>query len=317
MSAKVSVIIPNYNHELFLKQRVESVINQTYQDFELIILDDCSTDNSREIIEQYRAHPKVKCIVYNSENSGSTFKQWNKGVNLAEGEYVWIAESDDYCELNFLETLLTIQETTYNIGITYCKSLPINQKNAVYDYSNSWIKRVDNYRWEHNYTNSGINECCNYLSVQCTIPNVSAVLFKIYCLQGIDWEKINYVVCGDWYVYALILKNHDVAYVSNPLNYHRNHYNNARSKFKKESIIEQYNVLRHINQSFKINKTPIYYKALDERMGNVISLLKSGLLSKKDFLGLIPYMYSIDAYFLFRFFKIAVFKILNINRNFI
>lgn len=91
----VSVIIPNYCHARFLNQRIDSVLNQTYSDYEVIILDDCSTDNSREIIESYRNHPKISHIVYNEKNSGSTFIQWEKGFELARGEYIWIAESDD------------------------------------------------------------------------------------------------------------------------------------------------------------------------------------------------------------------------------
>lgn len=84
----VSVIIPNYNHALYLKQRIDSVLNQAFQAFELIILDDCSTDNSREIIEQYRDNPKVSQIIYNQENSGSVFKQWIKGIELCQGDYI-------------------------------------------------------------------------------------------------------------------------------------------------------------------------------------------------------------------------------------
>ena len=74
----VSVIIPNYNHSAFLKERIQSVLNQTYSDFELIILDDCSSDKSRDIIESFRSNPKVSHIIYNDRNSGSTFRQWNK-----------------------------------------------------------------------------------------------------------------------------------------------------------------------------------------------------------------------------------------------
>lgn len=71
----ISVIIPNYNHALFLKQRIDTVLNQTFQDFEVIILDDCSTDSSREIIEQYRGHSKISNIIFNDKNSGGVFKQ--------------------------------------------------------------------------------------------------------------------------------------------------------------------------------------------------------------------------------------------------
>jgi cellulose synthase/poly-beta-1,6-N-acetylglucosamine synthase-like glycosyltransferase len=95
---KVSVIIPNYNHARYLRQRIESVVGQTYQDFEVILLDDCSTDESRSIIDEYARDPRVR-IEFNQKNSGNTFKQWNKGVKLARGEYVWVAESDA-CPLN-------------------------------------------------------------------------------------------------------------------------------------------------------------------------------------------------------------------------
>ena len=77
----VSIIVPNYNHAPYLEQRFDSIYNQTYQDFEVIILDDCSTDASKSIIEKYRNHPKTKHIVYNSSNSSSPFKQWNKGID--------------------------------------------------------------------------------------------------------------------------------------------------------------------------------------------------------------------------------------------
>jgi len=94
----VSVIIPNYNYESYLKQRIETVLNQTYQNFEVIILDDHSSDNSRDIIETFRQNEKVTHIVYNQINSGSPFIQWVKGIELAIGKYIWIAESDDYSD---------------------------------------------------------------------------------------------------------------------------------------------------------------------------------------------------------------------------
>jgi len=102
----VSVIIPNYNHSKFLRKRINSVLDQTFQKFEVIILDDCSSDNSKEIIEEYRFNNKISHIVYNDINSGSTFKQWEKGIQLAIGDLIWIAESDDWCEPNFLSILV-------------------------------------------------------------------------------------------------------------------------------------------------------------------------------------------------------------------
>ena len=118
----VTVIIPNYNHAKYLRQRIDTVLNQTYTSFEVIILDDCSTDNSKDIILSYKDNPHISNIVLNSENSGSTFKQWNKGFELAKGDYIWIAESDDYCDLNLLELLITQIQKYSQSSIVYTSS---------------------------------------------------------------------------------------------------------------------------------------------------------------------------------------------------
>ena len=93
---KVSVIVPNYNHAKYLNQRIDSILNQTYTDFELILLDDCSTDDSREVLLSYKEHPKVTHVVFNDKNSNCTFKQWEKGIKLAKGKYIKFLDSDDF-----------------------------------------------------------------------------------------------------------------------------------------------------------------------------------------------------------------------------
>src|SRR4028118_771471 len=103
---KVNVIIPNYNHAAYLIKRIESVLNQSFQDFEIILMDDSSTDNSLTIINQYSNHPKISKVIVNQHNSGNTFKQWQKGIKETTGEYVWIAESDDFADEMLLETLV-------------------------------------------------------------------------------------------------------------------------------------------------------------------------------------------------------------------
>ncbi len=104
---KISAIVPNYNHGKYLRERLDSILNQTYDNFELLLLDDCSSDDSRTIIEEYqKRHPAKIKVFLNQENSGSVFKQWGKGLSHAEGNLIWICESDDSCEPDFLETLV-------------------------------------------------------------------------------------------------------------------------------------------------------------------------------------------------------------------
>src|SRR5580658_2738439 len=115
---KVSVIVPNYNHARFLRRRVDTILAQTFQDFELILLDDCSTDESRSILREYASEPRVR-LEFNEANSGTPFKQWNKGVRLAQGEYVWIAESDDYADAQLLERLVGVLDANSEVTFGY------------------------------------------------------------------------------------------------------------------------------------------------------------------------------------------------------
>jgi len=102
----VTVIVPNYNHARFLTGRLQSIYGQDYPNLKVILLDDASTDDSHAILESYRSHPRTQAVEYNAVNSGSPFGQWQKGIQMAETEWVWIAESDDTCAPGFLEALL-------------------------------------------------------------------------------------------------------------------------------------------------------------------------------------------------------------------
>jgi glycosyltransferase involved in cell wall biosynthesis len=186
MGLKISVIIPNYNHAPFLKQRIDSVINQTYQEFEIIILDDCSTDSSREVMEQYRQHAKVSHIVYNEGNSGSTFKQWQKGIGLAKEDIIWIAESDDYAHPRFLERMISVLNDHPDVGFVYCNTHIIMHdgtfdKNTYADIRNIIYKTT---KWNKSHIKDGKEEIKENLLINCTVNNVSGVLFRKQAL----WE---------------------------------------------------------------------------------------------------------------------------------
>lgn len=79
-SPRVSVIVPNFNYARFLRRRIDSILSQTYQDFELILLDDASSDDSRAVIDLYRGNPHVTHVCINDVNSGGVFHQWRRGL---------------------------------------------------------------------------------------------------------------------------------------------------------------------------------------------------------------------------------------------
>lgn len=157
----VSVIVPNYNHEKYLRQRIESIISQTFQDFELILMDDCSTDNSRDILLSYKNKPHVTHVLLNEQNSGSPFKQWEKGILLAKGKFIWIAESDDYADSGFLENTVRLLEEHPEASICLTGSHLIDKHNT--PINSDWCDL-----WEEDGT-SHIFGSLDYLKQKCFI----------------------------------------------------------------------------------------------------------------------------------------------------
>ena len=141
--SKVSVIVPNYNHGRYLKQRVDSILDQSFQDFELILLDDASSDNSRDVLESYRSNVHVSHIVYNEKNGGTPFKQWDKGIELAKGEWIWIAESDDFADKFFLESLMEIAKDYPNVGFAFSSTYFVNGEGVIIGQSRK--KSIENF----------------------------------------------------------------------------------------------------------------------------------------------------------------------------
>lgn len=224
----VTVIIPNYNHEKYLRQRIVSVLNQTFNDFEVIILDDFSTDGSREIIEEFRGHAKISQIIYNATNSGSTFKQWKKGIELAKGEYIWIAESDDRSGDTFLETVLKPTRNSQEVLISYCQSWVIDSFDNEL-YVTEWSDVLDRRKWKQDYIEDSAYELNNFLKYRNTIPNASAVLFKKPSIAIFnEVEKMRFI--GDWLFYKELLDTPGkIAFSASPLNYFRLHADTTRN----------------------------------------------------------------------------------------
>ena len=123
-SISVSIIVPNYNYACYLNVRIASILNQSYTNYELILLDDASTDNSVEILEKYKDNPHVSHILVNEKNSGSPFQQWAKGISLARGKWIWIAEADDVAEPTFLEVCLSQISLYPNVECTEVDDIP-------------------------------------------------------------------------------------------------------------------------------------------------------------------------------------------------
>lgn len=262
ISPKISVIIPNYNHAVYLRQRIDSVLNQTYRDFEVIILDDNSTDGSREIINSYRNHPQVETINFSKVNSGNPFRQWEKGLSLSSGEWVWIAESDDYASPTFLEKMIDALKDKANIGMAYCDSIVVHGQDAIENtFALIKNKKFNTDRWSVNHINDGKKEIFEYLLPGGTINNSSAVLFNKKILMSVNPFDLNLRYIGDKYAFVKVLSNSDVAYISEPLNYFRDPFNVKHADRYVYYFFEQFLVFDWVYRNLTITDKRNFFKA--------------------------------------------------------
>lgn len=246
---KVSVIVPNYNHAEYLTERIESILSQRFQDFELILLDDCSTDNSKGVLEHYRDNAHVTHIVYNTENSGSPFHQWAKGVSLAQGEWVWIAESDDWAEPELLETLLNAAHDYPNCGLIY--GLARRLRDGKEPWATPYTGKTTCYTG---------GDFARRLILGNVIYNVSMALIRKELLKQVPMEALGAMhLCGDWMLYAQLCRHTDILEVSRIVSNYRMHNHNTSSRIYQEggALIEGMNVIRYIARTFHIS--PLYY----------------------------------------------------------
>jgi len=300
---EVSVIIPNYNHSEYLIQRIESVLNQTFQDFEIILLDDCSTDNSRAILKRYASHTKVSHMLFNEHNSGSTFNQWEKGIELAKGKYIWIAESDDWCEPTLLEHLVQGINLDPKCVISYCQSYYIANNNDL------------NWSSSHPYLSEMVDGSAfarNNMLLTNPIYNASMVLWRRDLFPLVPKEFKNYRLAGDWIFWMELCRLGKVHISGRVLNYFRKHDKNVSGKAFKSGLnfVESLKIIKSLYRREMISEADLYKafkiqfrnfvqveRNLDPKLREEIKMLfKSTLTSKISY-------YKIILSIIWKFFK--------------
>lgn len=243
----VSIILPSYNHALFLQDRLDSILNQTYQDWEAIIIDDNSSDNSVEFINFFfKNNPnfKVKHFVVNDTNSGSGYFSWQKGIELAETKYIWIAETDDYSEPTFLEELVKILDQNDNISLAFCGSNYIEEGKIIYDSTN----RTKDLNVETGRCKIIMGEIfLNRLPFDSYITNGSSVVFR-KPKEKMNVELFNNRQLSDLFLWSHLIQNTEFGFLNKNLNFFRRHKNSTTTRMNissKKIIYEE--MLKYLN----------------------------------------------------------------------
>lgn len=254
----VSVIIVVYNEEKYIAEAIESVLNQTYKDIEIIVADDGSTDKTSEIVKRY---DKVKYIYQNNKGEGSAR---NLGVSLAKGKYLAFLDADDIYKKDKIE-----------------KQLKILEKNPYVDVVYNDLEVVDeNLRYINTLKSEGIypkrEDLLAMILYRQVIQGPICMMIRKKCVNSIKWnEELIYTVDYD-YTIKLAYK-YNFKYIEEPLYVYRRHGNNL-SNSHSETLKEEVQILNNIgieniknsiyNSNFDYNNKELLLAKIYIKMGN-------------------------------------------------
>lgn len=256
----VSVVIPNYNYERFMFERIYSILSQTKKIGEILILDDNSTDGSVRLATQIKKSiaPYVKVRLINNKVNQGTFNQWKRGFRESTHDLVWIAEADDYSAKSFLAHVLEplknprVILSYVDTGFVEADGLFVESVRRHIDYQRSG-------HWDRSYTNDGTKEVMTYSYLNNTVANVSSVVFRKR--DDIDYESLfaessQFKQAGDWVFYLNYMLRGDMAYVNQTVNYYRMHGSNVSASTKAKNHLEEVRrVYALLDEKVQLSKT--------------------------------------------------------------
>jgi glycosyltransferase involved in cell wall biosynthesis len=227
----ISVAVPNYNYAEHMAKRLSSVFLQTQPVKEILVLDDCSSDNSLEVITTVAAEwDRHITLLPSQKNSGSVFRQWRKAAETASGEFLWIAEADDLSAPTFLAEVIALMRHDSSVQLAFSDSSAIDADGAPISASyKSYYATLAPDALSRSQIFEAHDFARRFLSVKNVILNVSAVVWRrqalLDAMRACETELPNFRMAGDWRLYLQALSKADarVAYCAEPLNTHRRH----------------------------------------------------------------------------------------------
>ena len=233
-----TVVVPVYNVEKYIKQCIESIINQTFKDFELLIIDDCSTDNSMKIAEELSAKDSRITLLYGDKNRGVGYVR-NRGIDLAKGKYIMFTDSDDWIEPWTLKLLYDTFQDKDVTSICYDGYTYLDYEQKVCEG-----KLIDNVEGYLTFTPDNI--CCgsDYCLKAYTTESIRDK--KIYYPAGLHFED------GEFYFKYFAL-NPKTYILADQLYYYRRRENSIVTN-KNMGIVrleDIYQVIKNIREFYK------------------------------------------------------------------
>jgi len=227
MDPKVTFIVPCYKLAHLLPDCINSILSQTFRDFEILIMDDCSPDNTPEVASSFQ-DPRV-IHVRNDPNLGH-LRNYNKGINLSRGKYVWLISADDYLRRPYvLERYVNLLEEHPNVGYVFCPGVKVRggeEVNAL-DYS---------FHGERDAIFDGRKFLSKFVRAN-TIVAASGCVRK-ECYEKISIFPLDMPWGGDWYLWAVFAFSYDVGYLAEPMVCYREHELSMTNKLMTQNVAQ-------------------------------------------------------------------------------
>ena len=211
MNPKVSFVVPSYNLGHLLPDCVNSILSQTYKSLELIIMDDCSRDETPEVVKSFR-DDRVR-YVRNAENLG-VCGNFNKGIESAGGDYIWIISADDRLRRDYaVERFVAFMDNEPKIGFAFCPTVDIEggretdiPKRMCHGAEDRVIRGHDFFRM-----------------LQKSYCLSASAMVRRECYQHLGMLPVDLDFAGDWYLWCVFCLYHDVGYIAEPMVNYRIH----------------------------------------------------------------------------------------------
>ncbi|MGV3587894.1 MAG: glycosyltransferase family 2 protein [Adhaeribacter sp.] len=254
VSPKVSVLIPTYNSAHFLDEAIQSVLNQTYTDFELIIVDNCSTDNSEQVIAAYLSDKRV--TYYKNKTNIGLVGNFNKCLEYAQGEYIKYLCSDDKFHPALLEQYVRVMDQYPNVAL-------VTSNRAIFGFKN--------YIWQLPLTHLQKGKTVAYHSLNDVnwIGEPTSVMFRRANLPAVGGFRSEFTYLTDWDMWLRQLSVGDCYIIPEALSYFRVHENQTTASVMKNlsNYFEDYYFYKGIKKQnlYKLDFSEIDIDALIKR----------------------------------------------------
>ncbi len=272
-SANITVIVPVYNGEKYIERCIESILNQSYKNIELLIINDNSTDGTNEIIAKYLELPNIRYIV-NNETLGPA-RTRNLGLSKATSPYILFLDCDDWIDLNCIEKAINILDNDSTIGI------------AIWEVKTAYYLNRFSARYKYQYNNILDNKMALSL-LSHTVENeyfISPLLgCKVFRKQLLDVHKLkfpNTIYEDDMFTFLSILYSKKIALVTGSYLYYYQHNESLTHHFTDKNITDFFNTFNELYTYIDVSSKKYYYNYLSKSLSSMLNCMTNVVTDKE------------------------------------